>query len=149
MGNDLSKDSTKRRTDSKAPDDQRSPYLSLNISDVEIRLCTIVPGIPASPISCTLETTRLYGAKDYKCLSYVWGIPKPAHPNISLNGATQQVTENLYAALESLRRNEVTSPLWIDALCINQNNKDEKDQQVPLMADIFSGAQEVFDMVGR
>jgi hypothetical protein len=33
--------------------------------------------------------------------------------------------------------------LWIDAICINQADLDERKQQVQLMRDVYSGASRV------
>ena len=40
-------------------------------------------------------------------------------------------------------------PLWIDAICLNQEDDEEKSKQVPRMSDIYSLAEEVIFWLGR
>lgn len=39
--------------------------------------------------------------------------------------------------------------IWIDSICIDQNNVEERDQQVSIMADIFRSAESVYVWLGR
>jgi hypothetical protein len=55
---------------------------------------------------------------------------------------------NLYAALFYLRQPRKKRVLWIDALCINQNDIQERSQQVSLMRRIYMGASQVVSFVG-
>lgn len=93
----------------------------------------------------------------YKALSYTWGTPYGAKElsRLGLSSQTRQtysvicdwrvlpVTENLYDTLVELRSREETVFLWIDAICINQKDEDEKSLQVHLMATIYSKAKMV------
>ncbi|KAL2131406.1 hypothetical protein VTI74DRAFT_5139 [Chaetomium olivicolor] len=76
----------------------------------------------------------------YEAVSYTWG-PKP--PSITLDVDGQQLL--VTAAVENLlfhRRSSFTPVyLWIDAVCINQSSTAEKDIQLPLMREIYQGAQ--------
>ena len=65
------------------------------------------------------------------------------------------MTPNLLQALHAISRALAGDPvlpeepwIWIDALCINQDDKEEKAIQVPLMGEIFSKAQSVFVWLG-
>ncbi|KAF1978376.1 heterokaryon incompatibility, partial [Bimuria novae-zelandiae CBS 107.79] len=83
---------------------------------------------------------------DYVALSYTWGDPKETR-EIVVNGKSVQVTVNLEAALRALRDKAPVKAglkLWIDALCINQDDNDEKGVQVKRMADIY---RQAFDVV--
>jgi hypothetical protein len=73
----------------------------------------------------------------YEALSYEWGEPVFSH-TIHLLALKRilYITENLHAALSRLRDASHTRHLWVDALCINQSDPDEKSQQMPLMAGI-------------
>lgn len=85
----------------------------------------------------------------YVALSYTWGDAKDTG-QIVVDGALFEVTANLLAVLEVLvgLKELRGRPLWIDAICINQNDKDEKNSQVPLMGSIYSRATEVFAWIG-
>ncbi|KAK8093705.1 hypothetical protein PG997_000390 [Apiospora hydei] len=112
----------------------------------QIRLVTIEPIDHAHPtvIVCRMETFQLEGdgRPPYKALSYQWNALEGAK-FIMLNVKLIKVTSNLYQALMQFRRDTTIRHLWIDALCIDQTNHDEKSQQIPLMGNIFAYADEV------
>lgn len=100
-----------------------------------------------SPIHCSLEHLNILSSPRFKALSYAWG-----DPNITLSifvdAKRYQVTANCHAALLRLRETGETV-LWIDAICINQKDDDEKSIQIRMMADVFRGASEVVVWLGR
>jgi Heterokaryon incompatibility protein (HET) len=106
----------------------------------QIRLVTISPGVWEDNIVCSLETTFLDGHGPYEALSYVWGDAEVRKP-IVLNGQQFGVTANLELALRYLRRDK-PRVMWIDAICINQNDTEEKNSQVRLMRKIYEAAVE-------
>jgi hypothetical protein len=75
----------------------------------------------------------------YKALSYAWGGLDKSR-SISINKENLTVTENLHAALLRLRDRSLERILWVDAICINQDDPKEQGQQVQLMAKIYSKA---------
>ncbi|TGO18340.1 hypothetical protein BTUL_0010g00090 [Botrytis tulipae] len=86
----------------------------------------------------------------YVALSYVWGSPADKKTTL-VNGIEMQVTQNLHAALIELRKSNWVRRrvnLWIDALCINQDDLDEREQQVKLMRDIYAMAWQVVVSLG-
>ncbi|PQE24049.1 heterokaryon incompatibility protein [Rutstroemia sp. NJR-2017a BVV2] len=86
----------------------------------------------------------------YVALSYVWGSPADKK-TIIVNGVEMQITQNLHAALLELRRSTWVRRgvnLWIDALCINQDDLDEREQQVKLMQEIYARAWQVVIFLG-
>jgi hypothetical protein len=88
------------------------------------------------------------GTHLYEALSYTWGCSdKPC--SISINKQNLAVTENLHAALLRLRNRSFERILWIDAICINQENLKEQGQQVQLMAKIYSQATRVLVWLGE
>ena len=92
-----------------------------------------------------------FGWGDYLALSYTWGDANQRR-NITVNGATISVTANLEAALRSIRDSRVLKAgvkLWVDALCINQDDLEERNRQVKRMQSIFSNAQSVFVWLGE
>lgn len=79
----------------------------------------------------------------YDALSYCWG--KQGFPCIiSLQeNASLNITAHLDACFRNLRKTDEPRYLWVDAICINQKDKEEKSVQVRLMAQIFSKARTV------
>ncbi|PMD20744.1 HET-domain-containing protein [Hyaloscypha hepaticicola] len=91
------------------------------------------------------QRTHLYDA-----LSYVWGNPEVTRP-IYIGQLERElpVTTNLYAALLHLRNSSLERIIWIDAICIDQKNDEEKAQQIQLMAKIYSQASRVLVWLGE
>lgn len=122
-------------------------YHRLSRSRQEIRLCSIKNGGTDDPLACTLTARSLLSRPIYKCLSYVWGPPQVRH-KILLNGQVRKINTNLYLALKQLRCILRGAPIWIDALCINQEDLDEKGEQVKMMGIIYAEAAEVLVWLG-
>ncbi|OPB36197.1 hypothetical protein A0O28_0109730 [Trichoderma guizhouense] len=119
------------------------------VRPLEIRVLILHPGKNGSPIECTLEHRRLGSSKaQFDALSYVWGSPTVTG-EITCNNRRRNVGKNLYDALERLRLPDEERVLWIDALCINQADNQEKTQQVRLMGEIYSKAQRVLIWLGN
>jgi Heterokaryon incompatibility protein (HET) len=112
----------------------------------------------SSQLSCTLNTFTI-GADDcpqFKALSYTWGSPIYGREEffastrtIVCNGQPFAVGLNLWDALEQLRTSGYEGYIWIDAICINQQNKGERNAQVLLMGDIYASALEVIIWLGK
>ena len=129
------------------PKDSPLKYKYQPITDLDgIRLIELLPSSnPSSLINCRLIHTRIslcdnrdiYG--HYTALSYVWGSPQKTRP-VHVDNATLWITESLHSALQDLR--DATRPLmmWADAMCINQEDWDEKGLQIQLMGQIYAGA---------
>ena len=113
----------------------------------EIRLLVLNPGLPEEPIRCFLEHHSVNRAKRYMALSYVWRNPKDSL-FIQVDGRPFKVTENLRAFLAAYRTNTTCPVLWIDAICVDQNNILERNAQVELMKRVFEGAESVVIWLG-
>ena len=88
---------------------------------------------------------------DYAALSYVWGDPADTKA-IILNGAVVRVQRNLEAVLRTLSsRAEFHGNyrLWVDAICINQNDMKEKSRQILKMRTVYGNASEVVAWLGE
>ncbi|KAE8441364.1 hypothetical protein EG329_005467 [Mollisiaceae sp. DMI_Dod_QoI] len=81
---------------------------------------------------------------DYSALSYTWGTWDDAQ-EIHVNGHSIRVTKNLHAFLQTM---ESSIWLWIDALCINQEDGDERNLQVKRMKAIYEQAFSVIAWLG-
>ncbi|KAH8820736.1 heterokaryon incompatibility protein-domain-containing protein [Xylogone sp. PMI_703] len=80
-------------------------------------------------------------------LSYEWK-ENLGFTSILCDGVDVSVTRNLSTALGALRLNDRPRFLWVDAICINQNDLEEKSKQIPLMRDIYASAKSVLLWLG-
>lgn len=130
---------------------QRSPrimYQQLhNLDSVRILELTRVYGQHIS-FCGRLVAVRLDESPDYVALSYVWGEKSSEDPLLQVDGQTLQIRESLWQALEALTTHGSPIRLWVDQICIDQDNKAEREQQVRLMSRIYSQAQRVVDWLG-
>jgi hypothetical protein len=126
-------------------------YEKLDADRSEIRLLKVriedVGGI-----QCELKTHSLNSNPTYSALSYVWGDPNVTK-EITIDGQTFAATTNLVAALEVLAkpiyRIQTSEYLfWVDAICINQGDFQERTQQVRLMGNIYKNAESVLAWLG-
>ena len=113
-------------------------YEPLKQGDKAFRLMRLLPAADFdADIACEVFDSTLTDHPDYEAVSYVWGDPT-TKVNIWLHEKVLWVTENLKLALRYLRRTDQPRCLWVDAVCICQENDLEKSSQVPLMKDIYS-----------
>jgi hypothetical protein len=106
------------------------------------------------PIKCTLKICQLphhdteHHTVKFEAVSYVWG-PNVIQHEVSLDGWPVGVRTNLWHFL--LRRRHPTEivDMWIDALCIDQANLKEKNDQVQEMGRIYEEAQTVIVWLGE
>ncbi|EAU39536.1 predicted protein [Aspergillus terreus NIH2624] len=123
-------------------------YSPLNPKAAEIRLLTILPDKhEQNQVKCTLQTVSLDNAPQFEALSYVWG-SVVEKVGITVDDIPFQVTTNLEAALKCLRHARKKRLIWIDFICIDQNNLKEKNTQLPLMGRIYKDATAVVAWLG-
>ncbi|PKS08769.1 hypothetical protein jhhlp_004822 [Lomentospora prolificans] len=101
----------------------------------------------SSLVSCTMTEVSLDDPPAYVALSYAWGDANNKRP-ILVNGAVFQATENLEISLQHLRLREDARVIWIDAICINQNDYEEKSEQVQQMGQVYAKASLVISWLG-
>ncbi|KAG7057444.1 heterokaryon incompatibility protein [Colletotrichum scovillei] len=101
----------------------------------------------SSPLRCALSTTPIATPRLYKALSYTWGTSGATH-SIDIEGASLLVTASLDTALRHIRRKDEPVTLWIDQICINQEDGAEKGNQVALMTQIYTKAEQVIVWLG-
>ncbi|KAH7124484.1 HET domain protein [Dactylonectria macrodidyma] len=124
-----------------------SAYLFSPLPDGCIRLLRLMPHEDEhAPIQCQLFDYPLLdsgrGTHLYEALSYVWGSPeKPRF--VTTDEGYLRVTENLHAALLRLRDRSLQRIIWVDAICINQDDTEERNRQVQSMAKIYARANRV------
>lgn len=139
------------------------------VYDKEIRLLKILRGKKGEALECVLFSTDKFASDDseriqYWALSYWWGEGLP-HNEIKMffdtggRSISQKMTvfntfglfyvrDNLAAALHQFRSEDKDVNLWIDAICINQDNLKEKTAQVARMNEIYYGADNVCVWLG-
>lgn len=120
------------------------PLQSLN----EIRLLRLDPGERGDPLSGKLYKVGL-NQRDFQweALSYVWG--QSTHKvSLQLENGRLHITENLEVALRQLRLQDGERLLWIDAICINQEDSDERSAQIQKMGEIYERATFVIIWLG-
>ncbi|CZR58212.1 uncharacterized protein PAC_08103 [Phialocephala subalpina] len=132
--------------------EERYRYSPLNEELHEIRLLHLLPGLSSEPIHVVLETVPFTSDNvlDFEALSYCWGSEEnPIDIFVGKSDKfTLAVTRNLGEALPYLRYEDAPRILWIDAICVNQKDLDERSQQVQRMADIYSKAARVLIWLG-
>ncbi|KAF8847987.1 HET-domain-containing protein, partial [Acephala macrosclerotiorum] len=111
-------------------------YRSLSSND-SIRLFILNPGCPEDPITGKLVHVFVPNCPQYEALSYCWGRDVKPH-RITTDEGTIPITSSLNYALLRLRFPDTSRTLWIDALCIDQTNNEEKSSQILLMPTIYS-----------
>lgn len=115
----------------------------------DIRIMVLHPGDFEDEIQFHMEHIRLHTPHPkYEALSYAWE-GQIATEAIWCSDRKIHVTANVHSALRHLRDQNYSRKLWIDALCIDQSDIDERSQQVRLMGDVFSEADRVVVWLGN
>jgi hypothetical protein len=124
-------------------------YLPLDTTRADIRLLFIPRGcIRASPNGdYTLFRTPLINAPEFVALSYCWG-DHALECEVTINGQSMRITENLKIALDNLEDAEQDTWVWADAICINQDDAIEKTTQVQMMREIYRTVSRVIIWLG-
>ncbi|KAI2472423.1 HET-domain-containing protein [Annulohypoxylon bovei var. microspora] len=127
---------------------EKFKYDQLYLDRLAFRLVRLQKG-SWGEIECEIiHTTLDDNVIPYEAVSYRWGSPMKT-ASIILQGGRLNVTSNLYLILRDLRDSETDRYLWIDAICINQEDVDERGHQVGRMKDIYSRAERVIFFIGR
>ena len=115
----------------------------------EIRLLELLPidqQLSKLLPACRIFNTSLDKDPRFLALSYVWGDVNDRRI-ILVDNHPFRITRNLFDAMVSLREKD-SIIIWIDAICINQEDKEEKGWQVGLMGNIYQKAFEVIAWLG-
>ncbi len=123
-------------------------YAPINSASGEIRVLRLHQAVFRSDIIVVdLVTINIYEEPHprFGALSYHWGAPV-FDQAIVCDGKKLLINASLQASLKRHRSDWVEMPefLWVDAICINQKDKDELNKQLLLMGEIYSGAATVF-----
>ncbi|KAK4114746.1 HET-domain-containing protein [Canariomyces notabilis] len=137
-----------RRQDPKLSQHHYSKLLPGNI-----RLLHLLPDEDdKAPIQCQLLEYALQKTGKraclYEALSYCWGSSDKPY-RAFIGERYLPITSNLYAALLRLRDRFIGRVLWVDSICIDQEDTEERGQQVQFMAEIYCKANRVIVWLGE
>ncbi|KAK0619591.1 heterokaryon incompatibility protein-domain-containing protein [Immersiella caudata] len=118
-----------------------------------IRLIRVLPSPdPLARVSIEIETHPLSSTPPYDAISYVWGEPDDSEtvPFVTCSDESiLKVTPNLHWALRRVRGTGGDPvSVWADAICINQNDDEERSAQVAFMGEIYASARRVLVCMG-
>ena len=134
--------------------ERRPPYSYSPLATGSIRLFDL-KATAADGNFGLLKTTSLDEAPPYYALSYAWGA-ETQHISIQVDGKVLYVTSSLAAGLRQLQALATERPvcgtmiqwIWIDKICINQDDVSERSRQVRLMGRIYSSAVQTLIWLG-
>lgn len=123
-------------------------YVYTPLGEQQIRLLELQPGSSGEPLSGSLIVASLNDENlRYSAISYTWGPPLFSR-DILISTRLRHITPSLYDALERFRNTSQPTRLWADALCIHQEDVDERNYQASIMADIYRSAETVLVWLG-
>ncbi|KAK3112237.1 hypothetical protein LTR53_011712 [Teratosphaeriaceae sp. CCFEE 6253] len=127
-----------RQSDQALTDATPFEYRTSADGDV-FRLAVLLPGTESATVECHLEWESSRKPRNsYYCLSYCWGDTTERTVAILLDGDRFAVTKNLHKALQCIRKPNAEVRIWVDQICINQGDHDERAHQVSIMKHIFN-----------
>ena len=134
----------------------RREHRPLSAADREIRLLHIAECLDTSGsvlvlkrVLATVQRVRIDEAPAYFALSWTWGMPGRTAKLMIDGVGSVNIRENLELFLQALCRHFGTLTVWVDALCINQEDTDEKSSQVMMMmGEIYRRAERVYAWLG-
>ena len=125
-------------------------YHPLQSSDT-IRLLRMVPSQPGSELVVELYHFSLESCPGYTALSYFWGDNK-REAKVICNGALINTTRSFYSVVDALRLYNLEGGrpyYWIDQICINQQDIQEREAQVRIMGKIYKKAHACLAYLGE
>ncbi|KAJ2990145.1 hypothetical protein NUW58_g3102 [Xylaria curta] len=116
----------------------------------QIRVFILKPGLPKDPLVGSFEIVTIVpdthlssiNSAEWEAVSYVWGNQELTEP-IRIDGSVRCVTHNVISLLIDLRWSDKPRRLWIDGICINQDDPNEKSQQIGIMLQVYQNAKSV------
>lgn len=116
----------------------------------QIRVLVVKPGTPEANIEAKFKYVDLAEPvetrRHFQALSYFWGDSSERVP-ISITAGdivgTVGISPTLDRAIRRLRSPDEPLPIWIDAVCINQDDLQERARQVAMMGYIYARSEMV------
>ena len=94
------------------------------------------PGTADEALRMRLQELDIWDSPPYEAVSYCWGTDRDTQ-HILCGGRPIGITQNLFLALRQFRQPTAARTLWVDAVCIDQENIDERGRQVQVMGEIY------------
>ncbi|RDL38230.1 uncharacterized protein BP5553_02570 [Venustampulla echinocandica] len=127
-----------------------SRYRYSPLAPTDIRLVILEPGELSDEIFCRMPIFPCHRAPVFEAISYTWGDETERQVVRCLdNPGTLCVANSCASVLRRLRYADRQRYIWIDALCINQQDLQERSLQVKAMAQIYSSAFRVVIYLGE
>lgn len=125
-------------------------YRPLPRASNAFRLLELQSGKKQDGIRCSLQIYAFPPSAEttYEPISYCWGDAK-IKKSITVNDCRVDITKSLYMALVRLRLEDRPRLLWVDAICINQKDDAEKNDQVQIMRDIYRFGRKTLAWLGE
>lgn len=113
-----------------------------------LRLLKVQPNLDKATGHICIELQEATRDTPYRCLSYMWG-DQTERRAIRVNACKMLIGKSLFEFFEVARLKFANEDLWVDAVCINQEDNEEKSVQVQRMGRTYTGAVEVLIWLGR
>ncbi|KIW02607.1 uncharacterized protein PV09_06055 [Verruconis gallopava] len=117
-------------------------------TESSFRVLELLPGEKNADLAFRLHLEDWSKSPVYEALSYAWGDSKNKVPTLC-DEQPLYITTNLRDGLIHLRQSDRSRFLWADAICIDQNNLEERGQQVSIMRQIYANATKVVVWLGK
>lgn len=124
-----------------------SVYPVMRDPETRLRLLSFQSSPSSLTLKCGLEVYDTTDCPPYHAITYAYGDRACSHWLV-LNGEEISMNQNGYNALQQVRAPVPGAPFWLDFLCINQTDLEEKAIQVHKIAKIFAGSFEVWAYLG-
>lgn len=118
----------------------------------DFRLLNLRRGKPGDVIRADLRTLPFHSRRAYSAVSYTWAdengdTTKCCNLEIGPRRLLLPITRNCDSVLRRVR--EYAKWVWIDAVCIDQDNVRERSRQVDMMALVYKCASRTFAYIGE
>jgi hypothetical protein len=125
------------------------PYVYKNLQGERlIRLLRIPRKVPFQMLQCRFEYVEIGLSEEFEAISYVWGNPARTR-SIFVDGGRLDITKSAYDIIHRRQSAWHDQLIWIDQVCINQDDNDEKASQVQMMEQIYKSAIRVTAYLGE
>ncbi|KAI1364853.1 HET-domain-containing protein [Xylaria arbuscula] len=146
-------DNPNQRMRGQFPDGRTTSFLHPSLlGSHDIRLLHLLPGSFDQDIHCEISVHDSSLPLTYNAVSYTWADETGSDDlckTLFVSGQPLSITRNCENALKRIRMLDHTWFIWIDAVCINQNDISERNRQVQLMSRIYSGSRRVLVYIGE